>query len=86
MEGTLSILGVLIFVLLSVAFMTVAERKYLSSIQRRRGPNVVGWYGLGQAIADGLKLITKETIKPSSAESSVYWVSPCITFMVSVGS
>ena len=50
--------------LLSVAFFTVMERKILASIQRRRGPNMVGIYGLLQAIADAFKLLSKETVIP----------------------
>jgi hypothetical protein len=56
------ILVIVVPVLIAVAFFTVAERKILGSIQRRRGPNVVGVFGLFQALADGLKLFLKETI------------------------
>lgn len=82
--GLIKIVLVLICILLSVAFMTVAERKYLSSIQRRRGPNVIGFYGLLQAIGDGLKLIVKETTKPVSADKILYISAPIFTFMVSL--
>ena len=80
----IKIVLIIVSVLLSVAFMTVAERKYLSSIQRRRGPNVIGFYGLLQAIGDGLKLIVKETTKPTSADSVIYMLAPIITFGVSL--
>jgi len=55
-------LATLVFILLAVAFFTVAERKLLASVQRRIGPNFVGFLGLLQAIADGFKLIIKERI------------------------
>jgi NADH:ubiquinone oxidoreductase subunit H len=54
-------------VLLSIAFFTIAERKILASIQRRKGPNVTGFLGTLQAIADGLKLIFKEIVIPVRA-------------------
>ena len=56
----LKILLIIIPVLISVAYFTLAERKIMGSIQRRRGPNVVGFLGLLQALADGLKLFSKE--------------------------
>ena len=60
-------LPIVLPILLSVAFFTVLERKVLASMQRRRGPNFVGIYGLLQAIADALKLISKETLIPVSS-------------------
>lgn len=60
--------------LVSVAFVTVIERKYLSGVQRRKGPNVVGAYGLLQAIGDGVKLVVKETTRPSNSEKSLFMV------------
>jgi len=63
----LKILGVIVPLLLSVAYFTLAERKLIGSIQRRRGPNVVGYIGLLQPLADGLKLFVKESIFPSNA-------------------
>jgi len=58
-------LPIVLPILLSVAFFTVLERKILAAMQRRRGPNFVGIYGLLQAIADALKLLSKETLIPS---------------------
>ena len=63
----LSCLVTLVGVLLSVGFLTVVERKYLSGLQRRRGPNIVGLYGLVQVFSDGLKLSTKEFVLPSGS-------------------
>jgi NADH-quinone oxidoreductase subunit H len=60
------------------------ERKVMASIQRRRGPNVVGVYGLLQPLADGLKLLVKETIVPSNANKFIFILSPIITFVVSL--
>jgi len=56
---------VLVPVLLGVAYVTVAERKTMASMQRRLGPNSVGYYGLLQAFADALKLILKEYVAPT---------------------
>jgi len=61
----LKILIIVIPLLISVAYFTIAERKIMGSIQRRRGPNVIGFLGLLQPLADGLKLFAKETILPS---------------------
>jgi NADH-quinone oxidoreductase subunit H len=76
----LKILASVIAVLLSVAFFTLVERKMLGSIHRRRGPNVVGFHGLLQAFADGLKLFVKETVLPSSANKTLFVLAPIITF------
>jgi len=62
----LKILGIVLPLLISVAYFTLAERKILGAIQRRKGPNVVGVFGLLQPLADGLKLLLKETIIPSN--------------------
>ena len=53
--------------LLAIAFFTIAERKLLASIQRRKGPNVTGFWGILQAFADGLKLLLKEVVIPTRA-------------------
>jgi NADH-quinone oxidoreductase subunit H len=80
----LQILTIVIALLLGIAYFTVAERKYLSSIQRRRGPNVLGIYGLLQALADGLKLLLKETILPTSANLGIFLMAPVMTFTLSL--
>lgn len=70
--------------LFAVAFLTLAERKILAAMQRRRGPNVVGFLGVLQPLADGVKLILKETIFPSRANKVVFFLSPVITFFFSI--
>jgi NADH-quinone oxidoreductase subunit H len=79
----IKILFLILPVLIAVAFFTVAERKILGSIQRRRGPNVVGVFGLFQALADGLKLFLKETILPSSSNKFLFILAPILTFFLS---
>jgi len=77
-------LAVGIGVLLSVAFVTLLERHILGYIQRRQGPNVVGFFGLLQPIADGVKLLLKETIIPRSANPIIFKFSPIFTFALSL--
>src|SRR6201999_3448177 len=77
-------LPIVLPILLSVAFFTVLERKVLASMQRRRGPNVVGIYGLLQAIADALKLLSKETLIPSNSNFFLFILSPIFTFVISM--
>ena len=80
----IKIFFIIIPVLLAIAYFTLAERKIMGAIQRRRGPNVVGTYGLLQPLADGLKLLIKETILPSSADNIIFVLAPIITFVLSL--
>lgn len=80
----IKILLIIIPLLLSVAYFTLAERKVMGSMQRRRGPNVVGIYGLLQPLADGFKLLIKETILPSSSNKIIFLIAPMITFILSL--
>jgi NADH-quinone oxidoreductase subunit H len=75
----LKILIIIIPLLIAVAYFTLAERKIMGSIQRRKGPNVVGFLGLLQALADGLKLFVKETILPSSSNIIIFLNAPSAT-------
>ena len=74
----------LVPLLISIAFFTLAERKIMASIQRRRGPNVVGFWGLLQPFADGLKALIKELIIPYQANRFLFILAPCITFVLSL--
>jgi len=80
----LKILVIIVPLLISVAYFTLAERKILGAIQRRRGPNVIGVFGLLQPLSDGFKLLVKETILPSSANKLIFVLSPMITFIISL--
>lgn len=80
----LSSLFLIIGLLIGVAFFTLLERKAMASMQRRKGPNVVGFWGLLQPLADGLKLLAKEIIVPRRASIRVFIGSPLYTFLMSL--
>jgi len=80
----LKILSIVVPLLLSVAYFTLAERKIMAIIQRRKGPNVIGFLGLLTPLADGLKLFVKETILPSNSNISVFLIAPMLTFVLSL--
>ena len=80
----LKILSIVVPLLISVAYFTIAERKLMGSIQRRRGPNVIGFLGLLQPLADGLKLFVKETILPSNSNIYLFILAPLLTFILSL--
>lgn len=71
-------------ILITVAYFTLAERKILGVVQYRRGPNVIGIYGLLQPLADGLKLFIKEPLLPSASDKIIFIIAPIITFLFSL--
>jgi NADH-ubiquinone oxidoreductase chain 1 len=80
----IEVLLVSVPVLLTVAYVTVAERKTMASMQRRLGPNIVGYYGLLQAFADALKLLLKEYVSPTQANLILFFLGPIITLIFSL--
>ena len=87
MQVLVSILEVVLVVvpaLLVVPFTTIAERKTMASMQRRLGPNIVGYYGLLQAFADALKLLLKEYVAPTQANLILFFLGPIITLIFSL--
>jgi NADH-quinone oxidoreductase subunit H len=77
-------LALLVPVLLAVAYLTLAERKVLAAMQLRRGPNVVGPFGLLQPFADAIKMLMKETIIPSGANRFLFVLAPILLFMLAM--
>nr|YP_010395090.1 NADH dehydrogenase subunit 1 [Polyopes affinis]UQJ72531.1 NADH dehydrogenase subunit 1 [Polyopes affinis] len=80
----IKIITIILPLLIAVAYMTLAERKVMAAIQRRKGPNIVGVFGLLQPLADGLKLFVKETILPSSANIIIFILAPVLTFLLAL--
>jgi NADH-quinone oxidoreductase subunit H len=80
----LQILAIVLPLLVAVAYLTYAERKVIGAIQLRKGPNVVGPFGLLQPLADGAKLFLKETILPTGANKAVFIVAPMLTFILAL--
>src|SRR4051812_25809879 len=74
----------IVSLLVSIAYYTLAERKIMAAIQRRKGPNVVGLYGLLQPLADGLKLLSKELLIPTTANSRIFLFAPFLILVLSL--
>ncbi len=80
----IKMLIIILPMLIAIAYLTLIERKVIGSIQRRKGPNIVGFFGLLQPFADALKLIIKETILPSIANRVIFLIAPIITLALSL--
>ena len=78
------ILAVMLPVVLAVAIIIYLDRKIWAAMQRRRGPNVVGPFGILQSFADGIKLVLKETVVPASANKGVFFIAPVLTFVLAM--
>ena len=77
-------LALLVPLLMGVAYLTYAERKVLAAMQLRKGPNVVGWFGLLQPFADALKMMMKETIIPAGSNRFLFLIAPMLTFALAM--
>jgi len=84
LKNIVSFLLIVLPVLISVAYLTLAERKIMGSMQQRKGPNVVGFQGLLQPLADGLKLLLKETVIPTNANTFSFIFAPILTLFLSL--
>ncbi len=80
----LEALAIIVPVLLMMAYLTLAERKVLAAMQLRRGPNVVGPFGLLQPFADAIKMVMKETIIPTGSNRALFLIAPMLTFGLAV--
>jgi NADH-quinone oxidoreductase subunit H len=78
------IVGIVLVLLGAVAYLTLVERKVIAAMQLRKGPNVVGPFGLLQPVADGIKLLMKETVIPSGANRVVFLFAPMLTFLLAM--
>src|SRR5512132_3459294 len=77
-------LALLVTLLIIVAFLLYADRKVWAAVQMRRGPNVVGPWGLLQTVADALKFVLKEIIVPAGADRPVFFLAPMVSFVLAI--
>src|SRR6185369_1697983 len=80
----IQILLLVVPLLVCVALLTLFERKVIAAMQLRKGPNIVGFWGILQPFADGLKLLCKETILPKQASKIVFLIAPLLTFSLAL--
>lgn len=78
------VLAVVAFVMISLLFLVYGDRKIWAAVQMRRGPNVVGAYGLLQSVADALKYVVKEVVIPAGADRSVFILAPMTSFVLAM--
>ena len=74
----------ILFLLIAVAYFTLAKKKLLAVIQRRKGSDLIGVFWILQPLSDGLKLLVKETILPSNANTIIFLAAPILTFLISL--
>jgi NADH-quinone oxidoreductase subunit H len=84
LEIILSFLVLVVPALVCIAYLTLAERKIMGSMQQRFGPNSVGFFGLLQPLADGLKLLIKEAVIPTNSNTFSFIFAPILTFYISL--
>jgi NADH-quinone oxidoreductase subunit H len=84
LKTILYFLSLIVPLLIAVAYFTLIERQVLAAIQRRQGPNIVGFFGILQPLADGLKLFLKETILPKSSNMLIFILAPVFTFALAL--
>ncbi len=78
------VLAIIAFLMISLLFLVYADRKIWAAVQMRRGPNVVGVFGILQSVADGLKYVVKELVIPAGADRTVFILAPLTTFVLSL--
>jgi NADH-quinone oxidoreductase subunit H len=83
-EILLSFLALVVPALVAIAYLTLAERKIMGAIQQRFGPNSVGFFGLLQPLADGLKLLIKEAVITTNSNTFSFIIAPILTFFISL--
>ncbi len=77
-------LAVVAFVMISLLFLVYGDRKIWAAVQMRRGPNVVGVFGLLQTVADALKYVVKEVVVPAGADKTVFMLAPLTSFVLAM--